>query len=91
MQVEDFSNIIITTNSNNPVRVEPNDRRFCLINGSSERAGDSVYFDHLNEHMQRQDVAVHFYKYLMDFQLPAEHKELRVNRLPMTQDKEMAQ
>lgn len=44
IDLDDFSNIVMTTNQEVPVVVEDSDRRFLLVKASSERVGDTDFW-----------------------------------------------
>ena len=68
IEVKDFSKILMTTNNDNPVRVEPSDRRFVILEIPPELKKSPEFFDELHASIARGGVegaAFHFYKFLM--------------------------
>lgn len=61
-----LSNIIATTNDENSIRLEPNERRFVVFDCSASKMGDEPYFRSLAAHLARDDVAIAFFQYLYD-------------------------
>lgn len=57
----------MTTNDPFPVKVECTDRRYLVLTPSANREGDRSYFDNLLRQVQDPLTAVHFYKFLEQF------------------------
>jgi hypothetical protein len=64
--VSNLSNIMGTTNSQNPIHIEPHERRFVVFECSASKKGDVPYFTSLAAHLKRDDVARAFFQYLRD-------------------------
>jgi hypothetical protein len=70
IELEDFTNIVMTTNNEIPVVIEDTDRRFMLVKASSERIGDTAFWDDIHAKLPKQAAAYHQYllsKDLSDF------------------------
>ncbi|KAJ1464834.1 hypothetical protein T484DRAFT_1757807 [Baffinella frigidus] len=67
MQVDtpNILNLILTSNSLNPIYITPTDRRYCAFNSSSIYKGNSDYFSKLAKHLEKPEVARAFYQHLM--------------------------
>lgn len=61
IDLEDFTNIVMTTNSEVPVVIEDSDRRFMLVKASSERLGDTAFWDDIHAKLPLQASAYHHY------------------------------
>lgn len=61
IDVDDFTNIVMTTNNEVPVVIEDSDRRFMLVSASSERLGDTPFWDEIHTKLPRQASAYHHY------------------------------
>jgi hypothetical protein len=61
-----LSNILGTTNSQNPIHIEPQERRFVVCDCNPSKKGDVAYFQSLAAHLKRQDVARAFFQHLRD-------------------------
>lgn len=61
IELEDFTNIMMTTNNEIPVVLEDTDRRFLLVKASSERLGDTPFWDDLHAKFPVQASAYHAY------------------------------
>jgi len=64
--VNNLSNILGTTNSQNPIHIEPQERRFVVFECSSSKKGDVKHFESLGAHLARDDVGRAFFQYLRD-------------------------
>ena len=64
--VNNLSNILGTTNNQNPIHIEPQERRFVVFECSSSKKGDVGYFELLGAHLARNDVGRAFFQYLRD-------------------------
>ena len=61
-----LSNILCTTNQNNPVNIEPRERRFVVFDCNSSKKDNTTYFDELVAYLKRDDVARAFFQYMRD-------------------------
>ena len=61
IELDDYTNIVMTTNSEVPVVIEETDRRFVLVNASSERLGDTPFWDDIHAKLPVQASAYHHY------------------------------
>jgi hypothetical protein len=66
--VEDFNNYVFLTNNDWAVKVETSDRRYVIIEASSERIGDRGYFNNLLR-LTNDVVGTHLYNWLMRFEI----------------------
>ena len=64
--VRNFANFLFTTNDMNPLKIEPEERRFVIFACNDSKKGDTAYFARLAAHLARDDVARAFYQYLRD-------------------------
>jgi len=64
--VGNLSNVLGTTNSQNPTHIEPQERRFVVFECYSLKKGDVTYFTLLAAHLKREDVARAFFQHLRD-------------------------
>eukprot|EP00798_Chlamydomonas_sp_ICE-L_P025142 gene25142-biopygen19610 len=60
-----FSRFIFTTNNDNCLRVNPDNRRYVIIETSSVMKGNTEYFNHLSGLIDDAESRVAFYKFLM--------------------------
>eukprot|EP00798_Chlamydomonas_sp_ICE-L_P017360 gene17360-biopygen26297 len=60
-----FSRFIFTTNNDNCLRVNPDNRRYVIIETSSLLKGNTAYFNHLSALIDDAASRVAFYKFLM--------------------------
>eukprot|EP00798_Chlamydomonas_sp_ICE-L_P017779 gene17779-biopygen26742 len=60
-----FSRFIFTTNNDNCLRVNPDNRRYVIIETSSLLKGNTAYFNHLSDLIDDAESRVAFYKFLM--------------------------
>jgi len=63
--VRNFNRFIGTTNNENPVKIEADDRRYVIMTSSSEKIGDKKYFDDLVEYASNECNLKAVYEYLM--------------------------
>jgi len=61
IELEDFTNIMMTTNNEIPVVLEDTDRRFLLVKASNERLGDTAFWDDIHAKFPVQASAYHAY------------------------------
>lgn len=61
-----FSRFIFTSNHDNPVKVNPDSRRYFVIDVSSELKGQTAFFTELSRHIEDEHVRYEFYHCLMD-------------------------
>lgn len=65
-QLDDFRNFVMTTNANVPIPLEETDRRFMLIQASSERMGDSEYWRKVHTSFAKPETKSAYYHYLLN-------------------------
>ena len=68
VQADNFTNLVVTTNDAVPVKVECSDRRYFVLTPSSSKVGDRAYFDALAAQVGDPHAAVHFFKFLQQFE-----------------------
>jgi hypothetical protein len=56
-----YTNIMMTTNNETPVVIEDTDRRFMLVKASSEKLGDTAFWDDIHAKFPVQASAYHAY------------------------------
>ena len=59
-------NILLTSNSLNPIYITPTDRRYTAFNSKSTYKGNIEYFTKLAKHLEKPKVARAFYEHLMN-------------------------
>lgn len=64
--VRNLSNFLCTTNTKNPLQIEPEERRFVVFKCNNSKKGDAAYFQGLGNHLKRDDVARAFFQYLRE-------------------------
>lgn len=72
--VSDHTNYLMTTNDSHPVKVEPTDRRFVILDIDHIRAKSTKFFATVHDCIQT-DGPVHFYKFLMARDLSGFHPQ----------------
>jgi hypothetical protein len=65
---EDSNNYVFLTNNDWPVKVETSDRRYVIIESSSNRIGDREYFNNLLR-LTNDEAGTHLYNWLMRFNI----------------------
>ena len=65
IHVDSYVNFIFTSNNEDAVSVETDDRRFVLFKCNPLRRGDTAYFDGLLDHLARPEVSRAFFQFLM--------------------------
>jgi len=65
-QVSNFTNIMCTTNSKNPVKIDARERRFVVIGCRETKLNDVEYFSQLGQHLDKPETARAFFQYLRD-------------------------
>ncbi len=65
INLDSFSNIVMTTNHEVPVVLEEGERRFVITHASNEKRGDLAYWNELYEHLGKQEVKEAYLHYLM--------------------------
>ena len=63
IKIKSYHKFIFTTNNEDPVYTDSNDRRFLVIRSSDEKIGDLEYFDHLNKIIEDKNVSKTCYEY----------------------------
>ena len=66
IELEDFTNIVMTTNNEIPVVIEDTDRRFMMVKASSERLGDTAFWDDLRPKLADPAVCSAYHAYLLN-------------------------
>jgi len=61
IQLDDYRNFFMTTNADLPFVIEPTDRRFVLSKASSEKQGDTEYWNAVHPRLDEQCSAYHRY------------------------------
>ena len=64
--VLNLANLLFTTNTSNPIQIDPQERRFVVFECNSSKKDDARYFGSLFQYLQRDDVARAFFQYLCD-------------------------
>ena len=67
--ISNYTNYIMATNHDVPLRIESSDRRYAVVRASSAKCGDFKYFAHLADLCHSPAVACQFYKYLTDIDI----------------------
>lgn len=62
---KNFNRFVCLTNNNNPVKVEAGDRRYWLVDASSEKFGDKEYFEEFVNYATNESNLKAVYEYLM--------------------------
>lgn len=78
--INDFTNYIFCTNNINCLRIEKNDRRYCVFDINTEKVGDFEYFGNLADEILNDNVIKHFYNYLIRIDL----SKFNVKKMPDT-------
>jgi energy-coupling factor transporter ATP-binding protein EcfA2 len=66
---QNYANLVFTSNTDDMLPIESDDRRYVLIKISDKHLGDKKYFTALRAHMARPDVQRAFYEYCMGVDL----------------------
>ncbi len=82
--VNNFANLILTSNNANALTVSSDDRRFALFNCSSVHKGDTEYFNRLGAHLERPEVARAYYQFLLSLDL-SEYPTSFQHKRPVTE------
>ena len=82
-QVTNFTNFLCTTNSKNPIQIDPLDRRFVVIGCKETKLNDVKYFSELGQHLDKPETARAFFQYLRDMVDVAPFKPFQAHR-PIT-------
>ena len=64
--IRNLTNMALTSNQQNPVQIDPQERRFVVFECNASKKGDTEYFQKLGSHLERNDVARAFFQYLRD-------------------------
>jgi len=67
--LRNFNRFIGTTNNENPVKVEADDRRYVIMTSNSEKIGDKKYFDDLIKYVSNECNLKAIYEYLMNIDI----------------------
>ena len=79
-----FANFILVSNNFVPIRIDPDDRRYCVLEVSPEHANDKEYFDQLCSSIE----APGFHENLMSFFLNINIDNWNPSEIPYTEAKE---
>ena len=78
--IDNYANLLFTTNNENALSVQTDDRRHVLFRCSDKYKGDEVYFNTLLAHLKKQDTARAVYQYLLDRDLSAYPTDFQCSR-----------
>lgn len=78
--VNNFARLLITTNCRFPMRVTPDDRRYCCIEMSDKYKGNDEYFNKLAGMLNDENALSDLFNYLANFDL----SDFKFNRPVMT-------
>ena len=81
--VDNYVNLILTSNNANALTVTADDRRFVLFHCSPVYKGNPEYFNHLGSHLDRPEVARAFYQHCLKRDLSPYPKSFQFSR-PIT-------
>ncbi|AMN83919.1 phage integrase [Faustovirus] len=76
--VNDFNNYVVCTNDDYPVKITPNDRRYCCIDGNPIFIGNHEYWSMCYREILTAENGADFYNYLMTIDT-SEHPKNIVN------------
>ena len=82
--VNNYANLIFTTNNENALAVHMDDRRHVLFRCSDKYKGDVAYFDALFAHLKKSDTARAMYQFLMGRDLSKYPSDFQSSR-PITE------
>jgi hypothetical protein len=68
-RVDTFPHLVMTTNNKVPVKIEPNDRRFCITKTSSDFRGNTDFWNETYELFERPEAGYSVWSYLNDIDL----------------------
>lgn len=69
MRVSNYNHFTITTNNANPIKIEDTDRRYYVMNTSSEKIADKEYFDGFVAYVGNECNLKAIYDYLMNLDI----------------------
>jgi hypothetical protein len=81
--VDNFCNLLFTSNNENALSVSSDDRRLALFRCSSLYKGNTQYFENLHAHLMRPEVIAWFYKHLKERNLSRYPNNFQASR-PIT-------
>ncbi len=61
-----FARFVFTTNNDNCLKINPDSRRYVVVDASSEMKGNTQWFNHLSAHIDDAHGRYEFYRLLMD-------------------------
>jgi hypothetical protein len=67
--IEDKNNYVLLTNNDFPVKIEFSDRRYFCVETSKELIKNKDYFDKFFDILEDEEIAKHFYYYLLNTNL----------------------
>lgn len=67
--IDTFPHLVMTTNNEVPVKIGPNDRRFCITNTSSDFVGQTAFWNETYDLLGRPEAGHSVWKYLMGIDL----------------------
>ena len=71
--ISDHTNYFLSTNTSEPVKVEPSERRFTILEVPYENKKSRQFFSELHQQISSDNAALHFYKFLLSRDLEAFH------------------
>ena len=69
IKLDNYFNIVMTTNSEVPVVIEQTDRRFVLIKGSSEKRGHHQFWTEIHKQLNKPELLQAYLYYLLNIDL----------------------
>jgi hypothetical protein len=69
MRVSNYNHFAFTTNNPNPIKIEDTDRRYYVVNTSSEKIADKAYFDGFVAYVVNECNLKAIYDYLMNLDI----------------------
>lgn len=66
IDVDNYLNFIFLTNKT-AIKVDDDDRRYCVLDVSIEKKGDFNYFNELGKYVKNDEVALAFYRYCHEY------------------------
>jgi hypothetical protein len=67
--LNDYRNYIFLSNNKHIVKVENTDRRFCMFECNNCYVGNHEYFKNLNQCLMNPEVQIHYFHYLIQYDL----------------------
>jgi hypothetical protein len=82
--VQNYCNLLFTSNNDDAINVPMDDRRLVLFKVSSLHENDGTYFNPLVDHLAKPEVQRAYYEFLMARDLSAYPKNFNTNDKPIT-------